>query len=438
MLVLILDPYLIYLHQDADEVHEAANAEFLRILEDIVKNKMKVPVTYEDGDQTLVRGEKERKFLECKWNLGLDYQPVHLVFNHFSPLLVQCFLGNYSKFMSLIEGLSQEELTIELKKRETLLQVSSLFHPITGSYFLVPGSKYLVKAKEKYGEIELMHIKIFKKLLELGADVNAHDFAGYSPLHKCSSSPRGLFSHYEMAKLLIEKGADVNSINRFGETPIFVALSKKKLDFVHLLLENGANPYLKDILGFCAYDYAHIPEVKKILKKSKKISKKSDKRNVATEHEELKKCTLCKKPCKLNCNGCFLEWYCSADCQKSDWRNHKEMCKMRKADYYKVELLEGTLSSLTLDTSSYPRSANFNSIVKVQLHDDTNNSMMVYNKDRTINGIFAVNTNIGAKIFSIVITDTERQIGYFWAMEKKGDTKRNIYINPTHLFNEKW
>ena len=21
--------------------------------------------------------------------------------------------------------------------------------------------------------------------------------------------------------------------------------------------------------------------------------------------------------------GCFLEWYCGADCQKADWDNHK-------------------------------------------------------------------------------------------------------------------
>ena len=28
--------------------------------------------------------------------------------------------------------------------------------------------------------------------------------------------------------------------------------------------------------------------------------------------------------------GCFLEWYCSAECQRSDWAHHKEACKARR------------------------------------------------------------------------------------------------------------
>ena len=339
-----LTSYLLLLHQDQylfkghmiqedKYIAQVVDADYERISQDIVAGKFEIPVNYEDGNQTLVRGEKESEFLRQTSSTRLSYFLNVVLYLDFSPLFVHCYLGNYSEFMNIIEGLSREELKKELGKRETLLQVTPIFAPIIGSGALIPDTGCHADTEEKYGKPELKHIKILKKLLDLGADVNIHDFAGYSPLHTCAISATVPFSKFEMAKLLIEAGADLNSTNRSGETPMLVALLREEPDFVNLLAEHGADPYVKDVFGKCAYDFAYLPAVKKILKKSEK---KIIKRTVGTEKNELKKCSVCRKECKLNCNGCFLEWYCSAECQKSDWRYHKEMCKMRKADYLKV------------------------------------------------------------------------------------------------------
>ena len=126
----------------------------------------------------------------------MDHQP-HAAFRseplfcHYSPLLLHCYLGNYSSFIKLIETLSPEELSLQLKKRETLMKVSPIFQPIIGIRSLTSDlwgpSHVLSETSRVRGRCNLQHKKVFKKLLELGADVNVHDVAGCTPLHYCSS-----------------------------------------------------------------------------------------------------------------------------------------------------------------------------------------------------------------------------------------------------------
>ena len=37
-------------------------------------------------------------------------------------------------------------------------------------------------------------------------------------------------------------------------------------------------------------------------------------------------CKSCQKNSSLNCGRCKGEYYCSKDCQKSDWKFHKRFC----------------------------------------------------------------------------------------------------------------
>ena len=53
---------------------------------------------------------------------------------------------------------------------------------------------------------------------ELSADVNARDFAGYTPLHHAAG--RG---DNEMIKYLVSKGADVKAVARNGQTTVDMA-----------------------------------------------------------------------------------------------------------------------------------------------------------------------------------------------------------------------
>jgi len=68
----------------------------------------------------------------------------------------------------------------------------------------------LLDAAEK-GNIEAV-----KWHLDAGADVNAQDNdIRWTPLHVAAA-----FGHKEIAELLIAKGADVNAKNKGGETPL--------------------------------------------------------------------------------------------------------------------------------------------------------------------------------------------------------------------------
>jgi ankyrin repeat protein len=53
----------------------------------------------------------------------------------------------------------------------------------------------------------------------------------------------------EAVKLLIEKGADVNAVNQFGFTPLHVAISNRLSGIVRVLLKAGADPLIKTIPG---------------------------------------------------------------------------------------------------------------------------------------------------------------------------------------------
>ena len=41
-------------------------------------------------------------------------------------------------------------------------------------------------------------------------------------------------------------------------------------------------------------------------------------------------CGACGKPASNRCSGCFDQKYCSADCQREHWKEHKVVCKSKR------------------------------------------------------------------------------------------------------------
>jgi ankyrin repeat protein len=91
-----------------------------------------------------------------------------------------------------------------------------------------------------------------RALLEAGADVNQLTRYGWSPLLAATQN-----RNYQMGRFLIENGADVNIANKGGWTPLYLATDNRNLeggdyptpepdmdhlDFIRLLLEQGADP----------------------------------------------------------------------------------------------------------------------------------------------------------------------------------------------------
>jgi ankyrin repeat protein len=81
---------------------------------------------------------------------------------------------------------------------------------------------------------------IAARLIENGAEIDAPDEFGRTPLHHGVPFP-------EIVRLLIDSGADVNAVDLFLRTPLHEALQFP--ESVRILIEAGADIYAEDHLG---------------------------------------------------------------------------------------------------------------------------------------------------------------------------------------------
>lgn len=152
-------------------------------------------------------------------------------------------------------------------------------------------------------------------LISQGADVDAVDKAGITPLMEAASGGRpdmpelwnfngfatptyhfSMFknlvphiphSEMSMARFLIDKGADVNLKNDYGRTALMLAAKYGQADMVELLLENGANVNAKDNNGRAALDYAYQSEHQQIASLIKEYRRHLNSQSVHPVDEQL-------------------------------------------------------------------------------------------------------------------------------------------------------
>ena len=99
-------------------------------------------------------------------------------------------------------------------------------------------------------------------MLANGADVNARDENGRTPLHALGGIVRGGHPYPSqidakgIAELLIATGADINAKDKDGNTPLHAAASGGEKSVVELLLAKGANVNAKNASGQTALHLA--------------------------------------------------------------------------------------------------------------------------------------------------------------------------------------
>ncbi len=110
------------------------------------------------------------------------------------------------------------------------------------------------------GETPLMlaaiqnNMDLAKVMIARGAAVNQ---PGWTPLHYAASK-----GHVEMMRLLLEHDAYLDSASPNGTTPLMMAAQYGSSIATKLLLEEGADPRLKNKLGLSAWDFANKAPVK--------------------------------------------------------------------------------------------------------------------------------------------------------------------------------
>jgi ankyrin repeat protein len=94
----------------------------------------------------------------------------------------------------------------------------------------------------------LLHLapnwKVAERLINEGAEVDAKDSFGMTPLHTAVIANRR-----DVAEVLVARGAEINAESRRGQTPLFWAVTKNHKDMAEWLIARGADVNAKDNYG---------------------------------------------------------------------------------------------------------------------------------------------------------------------------------------------
>ena len=118
-----------------------------------------------------------------------------------------------------------------------------------------------IDVRNRYGRTALFgavgsgHEETVRLFLEYGTDIHITNNAGWSVLHIAA-----FYGHVSVGALLLDHGADID-YQTDGMTPLHIAVLRKNIDFVELLLEYETNCMVQNNYGHTALELLHIHEL---------------------------------------------------------------------------------------------------------------------------------------------------------------------------------
>ena len=311
----------------------------------------------------------------------MDFHP-----NNISQFFKECFDANHKEVQKCLNNATNPIKLME--HRETMMRFNAAVCVVQGAR-LLPKDTYLGSN----------YCKTLKLLIKAGVDIHAKDVAGYSVLFHCVTAFGNINETLKLAKILLDAGADVNAQNRFGCTPLHENTLVRRYEVLNFLIENGADPSISENDGVTPNSMARLfPKAQKLFSKAGFLLGKK-KKDEAKSSGDFGKCFLCGiKGAKKRCARCLVAYYCNRDCQVKHWKKHKKDCSKQLKG--KVDVGLANFPGITCATINFkkgevtvtedderPVRSHFK--VKVQLPtdkgpfgDDSESSLLVYDKKK--------------------------------------------------------
>lgn len=175
--------------------------------------------------------------------------------------------GSYDDFFAAIRRDDGDAITALLQrgfdpntrdpKGQVGLTIALQLEAHTAVAALMGARQLNVEARNAQDESPLMlaaikgNIHAVKALMARDADVNK---TGWTPLHYAASGT--LPQHASIIALLLEHHAYIDAASPNGTTPLMMAAQYGTRESLQLLLDEGADPTLKNQLGLNAIDFA--------------------------------------------------------------------------------------------------------------------------------------------------------------------------------------
>lgn len=399
---------------------------------------------YGNGDQSDVKADMPSQVgyrLRDVWSQGGDYNPMNPTGSS-SSFCKSCFTADLPAVTCMLSAMNDKAKMEILERRESLLRIPPVLSVIIGARTM--GDRAVGS-----------HYAVMQLLLKSKASVHCKDIAGYTVIHHCATQFASA-SSLSLIPLLISHGANPNILNRFGVPPLSEAIMCNKKHVVQALLDAGSDPWQKDRSGSDGFSLSRaLPDITSLLSRAGMINSFSGSsvtlhgltseglngqkgkcggnagngrlevtldsgRVIAVKPENLKLvkqertcsylgCTRVDKSKMSICQGCLSVRYCCRDCQKSDWSDHKALCKAKQCVsvaridltpmIYPNDITSNVYNfakqTVTTQTETEEKSGKKTDtkdrrfIVKIQVVLGTNivgtqADMMLYNKDRSV------------------------------------------------------